>query len=333
MKYFRFFIILLFATFVFQLIFSRGKIVLLNGNSSVGKSSTAREFAKIAKGSWEVIDPDYLSDDDSIMIRTKTFMILFIQEILKRRLSEKEKSKILSKGCEELDEENFGLSVMEWEKIKSYGFKSIVFDYAVKLAYEKAICLSKQGKNIIISTVFAYSKDLNIRKRLSEFKNMKNVFLVLIYCPILLVSQRVNFRNELAIKPEATKQQREDFRPIIDVLYQFSSFYRSSNKNNLVLDTIFYKEVSGILNKIKKDFEKTEKQKQYLKFCSEKIFSNLGFTKDNCLFIKISPMYFYDHIINSGNKSIQECVMDLEKYISSKSRGLALKRNWRISKR
>lgn len=248
---------------------SYGIIILLNGTSSSGKSAILNELKKIN------INFDIIKIDD-----------WFPQQI---------KKKALKLGWQQSSSED------PWQFISTYFtqknqhpyFSSEIrkefFDLSpfFKNIYGQAV----KGHNIIIDTVLEYQQAY--KQFFNAFKNI-NVIKILIYCPLDVLLERVEYRNKLGI-PEEMRHAFQSFE-------QFPAIFKmQENQKDQIVDTVKTSILKDALNRSIDDlikagiptpyFEKLETFKQ--QFITE--FS-LNTKKE----ITLSPRHSYDLILNSA---------------------------------
>lgn len=312
---------------------SQGKIVVLNGNSSAGKSSVSRNFLEIADGQWQVVDGDYLSDDDPITVDSKRYFIQLFENALDRELSSKEKAEV-EKGEGDIDfsaDSNIAFSDSDWEKVKSKNVEGNWFQYFTDLLYKRAIDLADQGKNVIVPIVFCDNKKSNFVRELATLRGLENVFLVLVYCPFSILSDRVHARNLKALREGATAKEKEDFRPLVGVLNQFSYFYKAAQQRDFVLGEITLKEINAAwVLAVKERLQEigASPEKSFDKYKKE-ILENLNIPSEENVLVRITPRYLYDCVINTGAGTPVENAQQLKKCLTDQAKGVALEKNFR----
>lgn len=330
MKIFKHITIILF--FFTATIYSQGKIILINGTSSAGKSSVSKELLKELGSDWQIVDADYLSGTPELEMRMKRIAIELIKKNFAEQLTAETEDRIIREDYSLAEENNFWLPREQYSTLENYFDEQLLVQ-----TYKYANELSRTGKNIIIPTVF--SADEKMEREINEFQGQNNILLILVYCPFEILSERINARNELAKRPDATAEQRSDKRPIFGVLNQFSKFYPfrfSTNTNMPVLEELTSDQVIRAWKPTDKDYElwgeeAKERIEAQRKIFYEEMLDNLGLRRGKAVTL-VRPPYYYDVIVNNGNNTAQQCASEIKRFIQSGHEFTAFRRNVELYK-
>ena len=321
-RIFKTFIVLLFLS---SSLVAKGTIILINGTSSAGKSSISRALQKaLGESSWEIIDGDYLSENPELATTMRELILRFIETKLKIQLSPEEKQKIMSEDLFELDNEGFGLPAEKHEKLQAY-----MEDQAGPQIYKQAIRMSNAGRNVIVPSVF----EKNMKDELDAFSAHDNVLMVLVFCSLTKIPQRISYRNEAALRPGATAEEKDDIRPVSGVLRQFSGFYPAGNRIDMpVLEELTLDQINEAWKfsandvDLFKDQATEEKLKVYVKENYKEMMDNFGL-KGDISSIEIRPRFYYDIIVNNGDCLAQECAQQIQQFMESGVPFTAMQKN------
>ena len=296
----------------------QGKVVLINGSPCSGKSTVAKALLDTAKqngNNWELIDLDYLPEDDEISMAKRHMIIQFIEKNLGRTISEHQREKLLTASRETLLQENYGLTGTEFEQFEVKSFPQLFH-----LVFSKVIRLVREGKNVILPIV---TRDLEALKRFD------NIYFVLVHCPLDVLVQRVELRNQKA-SAGSTELEKDDARNSFEVLAEATSFYKAGNQGlDLILDQLSFDQANSILKQTKDDFASSS-------HCSvdddfenwrKKLHSNFGLDSQDNPTIHLSPRKLYDVVINNSNSSLKECAKQILDCVQN-TKPTALKRNF-----
>jgi|GEM_PF-1300175 chloramphenicol 3-O-phosphotransferase len=303
----------------------QGTVILLNGTSSAGKSAISRALIqKLGESSWTIIDADYLSKTPALANAMKTLALEFIETELNTSLTQKEKEKIMQEGYSELNEQHFWLPDEKYSKLDDYLEEQIV-----KQVYKSAINVAKTGKNVIVPTVFESS----MNDEFDSFSIQDNVLMILVFCPFAIIPQRISQRNEAALRPGATAEEKADIRPISAILRQFSGFYSAGNRTDMpVLEELTLDQINeawkSTANEIDlfKDITTEENIKEFGRKNYKEMMDNFGFKKGQSS-IKIQSRFYYDLIVNNGINSAEQCAAQIKEFIEQNTEFKAFQKN------
>jgi uridine kinase len=267
-------------------------VIMLNGASSVGKSTITKKFVSKSP------------DKNNIVVVT---FDNFIENALLLEINNVAKQKEIEMPITSREEavEVFGKNVF-FELLKKLDQRKIKEEMqdAVKNFVEK-------NKNVIIDTVLGDEDFFNTYtwfKLFDELSQKTLVLGVLVYCPLKEIPSRVQKRS---------KTFDREFRSLEYVLGLFSCLYKSTPPQCQKESTLQYKDClkpieivdEKTINMVLEQCDK-EENKQWLKnsFISG-ITSSLNFSKAIALY----PTYIYDLVImNDGKKKISQFAFEIQ---------------------
>ncbi len=203
---------------VFDTMSKHGKIILLNGVSSSGKTTIINEISNI----------------------DKSIKILKVDDWFPEVLNQKAES-LGWKNESGIDPWLYLYDYVH-EKTGKWYFntevRQILFDEATSL-YQKAKDISSSGHNVIIDTVLEYDKEY---KTFDDFFKNDRVLKVLVYCPMDVLLERVEIRNKSGIP--------EEYRTAFQSFEQFPAMFKvQEHLNEQVVDEIKSKVLKQTLEK------------------------------------------------------------------------------------
>lgn len=282
-----------------------GRIVILDGGSSSGKSTISKDLQK-------ELSCEYLFIDNFLFNQTAAYLEeqIFLRESRKVKLPRNNPDAIRQYYNSMPNKEQYIISVE-------------VFKKCVKKANEimakETKLLVLQGKTVVCDVVFApgYIEKQDFIKDLKEFKK----FMVLVYCPFKILAQRVEQRNK-----EAKKDKAGEVRSLIMALEQFGMKYkRKENLNKKAIDILTRKDFDLAMELVKGDFEinfvkelnkeALFNQRKYEIFVKT-LEKQFGFDDKPVEFIEIVPVADYDLIVNTERNTSEECVLQIKGLIN-----------------
>lgn len=268
-----------------------GKVFVVTGNSSAGKTSTCEELKNLLGDDYEFVNGD-----------------IFVWNKIAEWVESQTKHKLPRDNPKQIAEQISSLGL----ELKFSKKNDPLFRNAEKDVFQHAKELETQGKNVICDVVLANEESWKV---FFDELNDVDVKLILLYCPISTLTQRVNMRNEKILKQD----KPHEARPLYLALEQFGDIYKKSEKNdNSFIDELSLQELDDICTLAEKDFKSDVMDKFFsaerLKTAHSDLVTKLDL-KDKKI-IHLTPREKYDLIINSGEHSIHECAKQIELYLS-----------------
>lgn len=260
-----------------------GKIILLNGVSSSGKSAIIDEIKKI---------------DCNIKI-------LKIDDWFPAILHKKATS--LGWNKESNIDPWIYLYEYVYKKTGKYFFnievREMLFDKDTEF-YQKAKDFAQNGQSVIIDTVLEYENEY---KSFDDFFKSDKVLKVLVYCPMDVLLERVEKRNSSAVA--------EEHRTAFQSFEQFPAIFNvQGNRTNTVVDVVKSSVLKQALEKAVQDLIKQRIPDPYLpKIQQFKIDFIKQFNLDEKEEIILFSKHTYDLILNSSKNTTTECAKEIIK--------------------
>lgn len=295
-----------------------GKVILLYGTSTSGKTSLCKEFLN-KNLSWDVegddisLDQFYVAMSQDIPLFKKYFPYKY--HLLSRCMSDQEISLFLFHGimhCKETASKQAMQRILDTCNQDSI-IEDMIKDIEVLLAaqqdmFHRIMRLSASGVSVIVDTMdfeFFY-----------QFKTLQNwecpIQFVLVYCPFEELARRVNARNRGAL----TKSSLGEYRNPVFPLLQYLTFFRlklhpkemlTDKLNVATLLKIVEEQTAESLqvSSIKTELsEITHKSRENL----EMVFQQLGFKyppSDDTV-LGFTPIFYCDYMINTQEVSAKD---------------------------
>ncbi len=243
---------------------ANGRLVVLDGVSSAGKSSIVRELLYFNKTYKGIAIDDYGNP-------------IFLEQ--------------------------------QKNPVPRDGFLSKLGAAEQKMFHEISQLLAT-GQNIILDTVLAGLQGIESIERNLKFLNPFNGILILIYCPLGILVQRLLARNK-----KAREQNRpEDERTLTHALQQFSVMYkRREHHNEVVLGQLSKKEVLDACHEVLPEFKGDEDVFANFK---AKILQNLGLLDNETM--PITTRIPYNFIVSTAQRSSHDCALIIESYLKER---------------
>jgi chloramphenicol 3-O-phosphotransferase len=246
----------------------QGKIIILNGTSTAGKSSIIEKF----DSSYEHIALD-----------------IFVPQEWARILEKKtgKKHEVLI-NINESEEESDKLD----QQIKEAGFSEKqaekIWDSMHERMFQKIRNLALQNKNVVVDTIV--DEDKVIRQCLEAFHGLQNVFWVLVYCPFSNLVERARVRKKREGRAMLFAQP----------LAHFYHLYKAKeNDNEVNLGPLYRKELDAAWQEARSygdygDFGISDEQ-----FDKSAAHARQKLDLDNKDVVVVTPRLAYDCIVNS----------------------------------
>ncbi len=171
----------------------------------------------------------------------------------------------------------------------------------VDAMYDKVRALVLNGKNVLLDTVLSGLVGENDVSRCFEKLQGLDVMMVLVYCPLTAVVERMKKRNERARLENDPGRER----PMI-VSLKFADIYHNASSEDLVIDVLSREDV-------KRTYEptgelSTDEVKQY-EDMKESMLSKFDLHDKQC--VKITPCLQYDCIVNTASCTPEGCAQKI----------------------
>lgn len=242
---------------------SMGKLIIINGTSTAGKTRVCRELSNcqilsydktVANLFAEVIEKKIAMLDESIIAQLVEYDIVVVEEVgdgeVQYRLPRNNRELLLEKAalfqkhiassevalgdsrteeaCDRImrsEEDTSGKSPFIWLTDEE---KVECIGKTEQTMFVEAVKLVRQGQNVVIETVIEEdsTKEDSIMERIKCFFHEYEVYFVLVYCPIGDLIVRVRTR-----KTEAERDGTSDFeeRKLEQQLEQFLTMYKAAD--------------------------------------------------------------------------------------------------------
>ncbi len=235
----------------------QGKIILIDGTSTSGKTSIVNELVKILHEPYEKVAID-------------DFVIEVIMQQKKLNLPKAQ-------------------------------FIERIWNASDKM-FDKINQLAKQGINICIDTVLSgIEGEKELLHGLSRLNGL-NTKMILVYCPLNILAQRVFQRNEQAIR----ENNLENIRSLIDVV-RFADIYKpQKSKNDIIVGQISIKDIEYAYTPPKNSTDIEIKNYNEIKDILIKHFELIDKN-----FVNITSNINYDFIVDSSKRNPVECAENI----------------------
>lgn len=263
---------------------SFGRIILLNGTSSAGKSSVVSEFVRL--------NPDYKA------LSIDTFKLeLFTSEALKLKIIKRPEE---LKYVEQIGD--FIKLQPAVRRTELYAHFNQIIDHITELFYDHIVSYARINQNIIIDDVIILNSELqNVFTKLEPY----DVTMILAYCPFNTLPARVTKRNKTGNKAE--------YRTLDSVLSQFSYIYTPTKKKRGIVK-IAYKTFNHTINLASSFIKSQEEFMQFKNEMDRQLIQNRKL--QNTTHLHLKPRLKYDHIINTGKSDPTKSAISISAYIA-----------------
>lgn len=259
---------------------SKGTIIILNGTSSVGKSTLASQISKKLK--------------DSVIVRCDEVAVDVFKNLVNKKnytISENTPKDLLSliyKGVPDID-------------------PNFLDDEINKEMYERIRSAASQGKIVINDNAWIQQKDAeNCEEELKGF----SVICIFVHSSLNDLLVRVKKRNE---------QSSEIEHRVMTLPFQtISLMYRTVNKENeCIVDTWKAQSVREFMDHLQKEFETIKHlYNSYWVEEATSFFSSLQefydhFKISNENSVPVTSKFPFDYLINTSKSTLEECTQQV----------------------
>jgi chloramphenicol 3-O-phosphotransferase len=291
--------LLIALAFLFVPVNAQHKIFLLNGTSSAGKSSIARELAPLLSGPTEVVCMDQMTYE----VARQIFF-----------------DKCGHTPCSDAELEAYFDHLFEKEPKE----RDLFNNEMGQQMYAKIRKLHMEGKNVIFDTCMDEKEEFEFCvKKLHDLP----VVLVLVYCPLEILFQHLIQRNQL----QDTNEHRDLDLPFSQFFNTYKKRETSAEVSVDILKRIQVEHIAEQLKTLAQQHEKREVElTKFLKGIDEQtptICKKLGL--DQHEEIEITPTLFkYDIIVNTGMMPPQGAAQDIKKSLEHHVQYTAMQKNY-----
>ena len=182
--------------------------------------------------------------------------------------------------------------------------------------YNKIRKLISEGKNVLVDTVISGLEGEKDREHFFEKLNGLKVFLVLVYCPLNVLAERINKRNEKALKENKPKDTRSR-----SVALVFDDMYKAQQSDNeVILGQLSRKDIELAYSNPKNELGETAEAFKQIK---QNLISH--FKLENKEVINITSRLVYDCIVDTSKNSPQQCAQQICDYLKTSNTGAFIK--------
>lgn len=174
----------------------------------------------------------------------------------------------------------------------------------VDVMYDTIKSLVGQKKNILLDTVLSgLEGEQSIRYQLEKLKNLP-VVMILVYCPLHVLTERIRLRNERAKQ----HNRPEDERSFGLSLKQFATIYRKKTKDaEISLGALSRHDADSACELCKEEFAGNGEQFNRFKTW---FLSQLGL--QDAQEVIVTPRLHYDCVVNTAEHTPQECARSIK---------------------
>lgn len=169
--------------------------------------------------------------------------------------------------------------------------------------YDTIRTLINSGKNVLVDTVISGLEGEKDRKHFFEKLNGLNVFLVLVYCPLNVLAERINKRNEKALKENNQKDTRSR-----SVALVFDDMYKTQESNNeVILGKLSHKDIELAYSNPNNELGETSKSFKQIK---QNLISHFKLKDKET--VNITPQLVYDCIVDTSKNNPKKCAQQVK---------------------
>jgi chloramphenicol 3-O-phosphotransferase len=169
--------------------------------------------------------------------------------------------------------------------------------------YDTIRKLVNSGENVLVDTVISGLEGEKDREHF--FKELKglNVLLVLVYCPLNVLAERINKRNEKALKENNSKDTRSR-----SVALVFDDMYKTQESDNeVILGQLSRKDIELAYSNPKNELGETAKAFKQIK---QNLISH--FKLENKKVVNITSQLVYDCVVDTSKNNPEECAQQIK---------------------
>ncbi len=169
--------------------------------------------------------------------------------------------------------------------------------------YNKIRKLISEGKNVLVDTVISGLEGEKDREHFFEKLNGLKVFLVLVYCPLNVLAERINKRNEKALKENKPKDTRSR-----SVALVFDDMYKAQQSDNeVILGQLSRKDIELAYSNPKNELGETAEAFKQIK---QNLISH--FKLENKKVVNITSQLVYDCVVDTSKNNPEECAQQIK---------------------
>jgi len=283
MKYYIFFFLFVFSTIN---IFSKGRVILLDGTSSAGKTSIGRNLKNILGEDWEFIYSD-----------------IFDWNLIAQWAEDNYDCKLPRNDIEEIARQIKVLSIDVGTLAESFNEKIKLICKSDSDFYDEIKRLIDLDKNVICEDVIWSQESWNeCYKKLGD-----DVVSVLVYCPFDMNAERINKRN--------TCENIVEYRSLSLFLEHHRLIFKPTVlKNEDVLLKVDQEDFYKVFKKTKDDYEKNIGIKKFysVPIDKEDLIKDLDLKDKKKAFF--TSRFHHDLTINTSYETSEQCAQKISDY-------------------
>jgi chloramphenicol 3-O-phosphotransferase len=271
--------------------FGQGSLIILNGTSSAGKSTLAKNLQQRLTRSYNIVSIDDFVYPQLLMMAQK------LELISVETMQEQQIHQIIA--------ENVGFILASFDKTN----QAVNWETLKTGMYQQVVARVKNGENIILDTVLCCAEF----ESSSSFKTIMadiSLCLVLVYCSPMVLVEHVLKRNA-----QDDYIQRRD---VVRVIRSFCNMYEASTLKNdkKIVGCLTDEQVAYLLDRINNSTSDVGCDKQ--KACQEiqKLLQETFFTivEDS---VSIACRCPYDVCLDLGTMSFMQCAINIDSYLKT----------------
>ena len=287
---------------LFSYVSPRGIGIILDGTSSAGKTSIARELQALCGDSCV-----YLSVDEEVENPLMRLIVKYLQQKTAERVTNENAREIANKLT-------LG-GVVTQEEIESFSDK-LEKSLGDRLT-QKIKDLIREGKSVIFE-VITLKEQQHVRR--FEVLGGNDFLSVLVYCSFQELAKRVATRNLVGGLEQRSFSQAWG---------QFGKLYKAAEHRELPILDVLSRDTLERLVQLHAQSE-FEKERNFVNFTST-LLEDLSL--DNNITVQIVPRYKYDLVVDNSKQSSAACAQQIHAFMRQGHEYTALQENYREQRR
>lgn len=220
----------------------------------------------------------------------------------------KDMMKILGKSYEKVSIDDFFPEIFIEQKVLKSPEEEFLkrLDQKIILMYDKVKKIAQSGKNVIVDTVLSALRGAESEKLSFQLLEELNTTLVLAYCPLTTLAERVKQRNKKAF----LENKEEGLRVFVDVV-NFHHIYKvQESDKEICIDTLSFKDLEQVYKTTNNTPYEAAKRSNTVK---HQLLSY--FCLDINDSVNITPKLSYDYIVDTSKYDSQKCAQLICEYL------------------